>query len=224
MTRRNARTAGLIAAAAVVLLWSAWRIVDARLNVGTAIAAWSLWLVLAVALASAVAYLRELVQHRGASRRVGWRPVPGVALLWIAGLATVAVFGFLMPDAGAASTRQPGAGGRRLDPAPAIADDPVLVADDRQPDHREPDDLGHTDAQRIGVQVSVQGSPGRRPDRGASRPARSRRPQPRGRRPAPPRPRRRAPRRAPLVSHPAPAQRQAPADEVGDTRPGLRRS
>ncbi|HEV7173034.1 hypothetical protein [Pedococcus sp.] len=102
MTRHNARTAGLIAAAAVVLLWSAWRIVDARLNVGTAIAAWSLWLVLAVALASAVAYLRELVQHRGASRRVGWRPVPGVALLWIAGLATVAVFGFLMPGAGAA--------------------------------------------------------------------------------------------------------------------------
>lgn len=104
MTRPNARTAGLIAAAAVVLLWSAWRIVDARLNVGTAIAAWSLWLVLAVAVASAVAYLRELVQHRGASRGVGWRPVPGVALLWIAGLATVAVFGFLMPDAGAASS------------------------------------------------------------------------------------------------------------------------
>lgn len=104
MTRRNARTAGLIAAAVVVLLWSAWRIVDARLNVGTATAAWSLWLVLAVALTSAVAYLRELVQHRGASRRVGWRPVPGVALLWVAGLATVAVFGFLMPDAGAVST------------------------------------------------------------------------------------------------------------------------
>jgi hypothetical protein len=104
VTRPNARTAGLIAAAAVVLLWSAWRIAEARLNVGTAIAAWSLWLLLAVALASAVAYLRELVQHRGASRGVGWRPVPGVALLWIAGLATVAVFGFLMPDAGTAST------------------------------------------------------------------------------------------------------------------------
>ena len=104
MTRRNARTAGLITAAAVILLWSAWRIVDARLNLGTAVAAWSLWLLLAVALASAVAYVRELVQHRDSSRSVGWRPVPGVALVWIAGLATVAVFGFLMPDAGAAST------------------------------------------------------------------------------------------------------------------------
>lgn len=104
MTRRNARFAGLIAAAAVVLLWSAWRIVDARLNTGTAIAAWGLWLVLAAALASAVAYLRELAQHRGSSRRVGWRPVPGVSLLWVAGVATVAVFAFLMPDAGAAAT------------------------------------------------------------------------------------------------------------------------
>lgn len=104
MTHRNARSAGLVAAAVVILLWSAWRIVDARLNTSTAIAAWGLWLVLAVALASAVAYLRELVQHRGSSRRVGWRPVPGVMLLWIAGLSTVGVFGFLMPDAGAAST------------------------------------------------------------------------------------------------------------------------
>jgi hypothetical protein len=131
VTRRNARTAGLIAAAAVVLLWSAWRIVDARLNVGTAIAAWSLWLVLAVALASAVAYLRELVQHRGASRRVGWRPVPGVALLWIAGLATMAVFGFLMPDAGAARTGTQAAmaaGSSRAPASPAPSSSPVTAS------------------------------------------------------------------------------------------------
>lgn len=102
MTRRNALTAGLVAAAAVVLLWSAWRIVQAQLTVGTAVVAWGLWLVLAGAVASAVAYLRELLQQRGTSRRVGWRPLPGVSLLWIAGLATLAVFGFLMPDAAGA--------------------------------------------------------------------------------------------------------------------------
>lgn len=121
MTRRNAPTAGLIAAAVVILLWSGWRIVDARLTVGTGIAAWGLWLVLAVAVASAVAYLRELVQHRGSSRRGGWRPVPGVALLWVAGIATVAVFGFLMPGgAGAhASSQVPVADGSTPAPAPA---------------------------------------------------------------------------------------------------------
>ena len=107
MTRRNAITAGLVAAAVVVLLWSAWRIVQAQLTVGTAVVAWGLWLVLAMAVASAVAYLLELLQQRGTSRRVGWRPLPGVSLLWIAGLATMGVFGFLMPDvAGAHAASQ----------------------------------------------------------------------------------------------------------------------
>lgn len=97
MTRRTTILAGLVTVGLVVLLWGAWRILSAGLSLTTGIAAWVLWLVMAAAFATAAAYLREILDQRAASRNVGWRPVPSIMLLWIAGATTMAVFAFMLP-------------------------------------------------------------------------------------------------------------------------------
>lgn len=97
MPRRTIVTAGLVAAGLGTLLWCAWRIFNAQLTLGTGIAAWALWLVLAAALATAGAYLREVTRHRSSTHAAGWKPLPAVMLLWVAGVSTLAVFAFMLP-------------------------------------------------------------------------------------------------------------------------------
>ena len=99
MTRHNAMVGGLAAAGVGTLGWFAAKIVAAPLPLGASVAAWTLWLIVAAALVTFAAYARELLRHNTALRRGGsWKPLPGLALLWIAGLTALVSFGFVLPD------------------------------------------------------------------------------------------------------------------------------
>ena len=104
MTRHNAMVGVLAAAGVGTLGWFATKIVAAHLPLGAGIAAWTLWLIVAAALVTFAAYARELLRHNTALRRGGsWKPLPGLALLWIAGLTALVSFGFVLPDAPASA-------------------------------------------------------------------------------------------------------------------------
>ena len=109
MTRREAvaraAVVALAAAGGVTLLWSAWRVLTTPLPDAAATAAWMLWVLAVAALVTFVLYLLELVRHGLASRRAGWKPLPSLALLWVAGLTAVVAFGFVLPDRPGESTQ-----------------------------------------------------------------------------------------------------------------------
>lgn len=98
MTRPNALLGVLAAVGVGTLLWLARLIVAADLTVGTSVAAWGLWLLVLLTATTVVAYVRELSRHRHAGGRVaGWRPLPGLVLLWVGGLTAVPVLALMLP-------------------------------------------------------------------------------------------------------------------------------
>ncbi|GAA4722761.1 hypothetical protein GCM10025782_20810 [Pedococcus ginsenosidimutans] len=102
MSRREAvaraTIVALAAAGVVVLLWSAWRVLTTPLPNSAAAAAWTLWVVSVAALVTFVLYLREVARHGLGVGRASWKPLPGVALLWVAGLTALVAFGFVLPE------------------------------------------------------------------------------------------------------------------------------
>ena len=102
MSRREAvaraTIVALAAAGVVVLLWSAWRVLTTPLPNSAAAAAWTLWVVSVAALVTFVLYLREMARHGLGAGRASWKPLPGVALLWVAGLTALVAFGFVLPE------------------------------------------------------------------------------------------------------------------------------
>ncbi|GAA2738888.1 hypothetical protein GCM10009867_32430 [Pedococcus aerophilus] len=110
MTRPKASALAFVGALAAVgvgtLLWSAWLVLTAPLPTGAATAAWVLWLLSVVALVTLVAYLRELVRHGVLERRGSWKPLPGLPLLWVAGLSAVVAFPFVLPERPSGPTQQ----------------------------------------------------------------------------------------------------------------------
>lgn len=109
MTRRETVARGgvvaLAAAGGVTLLWSAWRVLTAPLPDAAATAAWTLWVLAVAALVTFVLYLLELVRHGLSSGGTGWKPLPSLALLWVAGLTAVLAFGFVLPNRPGESTQ-----------------------------------------------------------------------------------------------------------------------
>lgn len=102
MSRREtvarATIVALAAAGVVVLLWSAWRVLTTPLPNAAAAAAWTLWVLSVAALVTFVLYLREMARHGLGAGRGSWKPLPGVALLWVAGLTALVAFGFVLPE------------------------------------------------------------------------------------------------------------------------------
>ena len=102
MTRANVLVGALAAVCVGTLLWCAWLILAADLTLGTSVAAWGLWLLVAAAATTLVAYVRELGRHRHAVTTGGsWKPLPSLVLVWIGGLTAVAVFAFMLPSGAA---------------------------------------------------------------------------------------------------------------------------
>lgn len=113
---------GALAAAGVgTLLWCAWLILTAPLPTGAATAAWVMWLLCVAALVTLVAYLRELVRHRVIAGRGSWKPLPGLLLLWVAGLTALVAFPFALPQRASGPSQQESADGHRSASAPTPA-------------------------------------------------------------------------------------------------------
>lgn len=90
---------GALAAAGVgTLLWCAWLILTAPLPSAAAAASWTLWLLSVAALVTLVAYLREMVRHGNLARASSWKPLPGLVLLWVAGLTALVAVPFMLPE------------------------------------------------------------------------------------------------------------------------------
>ena len=99
MTRPNLFVGTLAAVCVGTLLWCAWLILAADLPRGAHIASWFLWLVSTAAAVTLLAYLREFLAHRDAvGSDAGWKPLPGLVLLWIGGLTALVSFAFILPD------------------------------------------------------------------------------------------------------------------------------
>lgn len=98
------------AAGLATLLWCAWLLVNSSLPLGATVAAWVLWLVAVAAATTLGAYVRELLRYRpDVAAGASWRPLPGLVLLWAAGLATLVAFPFMLPRGEAAAvSRSPG--------------------------------------------------------------------------------------------------------------------
>lgn len=102
MTRPTAIVVALAAGGVGTLLWCAWLILSADLTLDTGIAAWGLWLLVAAAATTLVAYVRELGRHHHSVTKGGsWKPLPSLVLLWVAGATAVGVFLFMMPSSAA---------------------------------------------------------------------------------------------------------------------------
>ncbi len=107
MTRPKVLVGALAAVCVGTLLWCARLILATDLTLGTSIAAWGLWLLVAAAAITLVAYVRELGRHRHSVTSGGsWKPLPSLVLVWIGGLTAVAVFAFMLPSNAAESASQ----------------------------------------------------------------------------------------------------------------------
>ena len=107
MTRPNVLVGALAAVCVGTLLWCARLILATDLTLGTSIAAWGLWLLIAAAAITLVAYVRELGRHRHSVTSGGsWKPLPSLVLVWIGGLTAVGVFAFMLPSNAAESAPQ----------------------------------------------------------------------------------------------------------------------
>ena len=116
MTRPNLSVGVLSAVCVGTLLWCAWLILAADLPRGAHIASWVLWLISTAAAVTLLAYLREFLTHRDvAGSGAGWKPLPGLVLLWIGGLTALVSFAFILPDPAPSSSpaRQDKAGTAR---------------------------------------------------------------------------------------------------------------
>jgi cytoskeletal protein RodZ len=115
VTRPNVLVGALAAVCVGTLLWCAWLILAADLTLGTSIAAWGLWLLVAAAAVTLVAYVRELGRHRHSVTSGGsWKPLPSLVLVWIGGLTAVGVFAFMLPSGAAENADSgPAAEGRQ---------------------------------------------------------------------------------------------------------------
>lgn len=120
MRPRHAFTGVVAAVGGVALLWCAWLVLRANLTTGTTVAVVALWLLAAGAVATLAAYVREVERHRAdrARHRSSAKPLPGLVLLWVAGLTALAAFPFMLSGSSAA-----GATSADPDPAPAGAVD-----------------------------------------------------------------------------------------------------
>ena len=122
---------GVVAAAGVgTLAWSAWKVVVADLPLSASVAAWALWLIVAAAAVTMVGYAGELARHPHTLRDLAsWKPLPGLGLLWIAGLTAAVSFWFVLPSAPASAPTHPaetGASGQHL--APVAPETPTRTA------------------------------------------------------------------------------------------------
>lgn len=120
MRPRHALTGVVAAVGGIALLWCAWLVLRADLTTGTTVAVVVLWLLAAGAVATLAAYVREVERHRAdrARHRSSAKPLPGLVLLWVAGLTALAAFPFMLSESSAA-----GATSADPDPAPAGAVD-----------------------------------------------------------------------------------------------------
>ena len=120
MRPRHALTGVVAAVGGIALLWCAWLVLRANLTTGTTVAVVVLWLLAAGAVATLAAYVREVERHRSdrARHRSSAKPLPGLVLLWVAGLTALAAFPFMLSESSAA-----GATSADPDSAPAGAVD-----------------------------------------------------------------------------------------------------
>lgn len=120
MRPRHAFTGVVAAVGGIALAWCAWLVLRANLTTGTTVAVVVLWLLAAGAVATLAAYVREVERHRAdrARHRSSAKPLPGLVLLWVAGLTALAAFPFMLSESSAA-----GATSADPDPAPAGAVD-----------------------------------------------------------------------------------------------------
>ena len=96
MGPRHVLTGIVAVVVGVALLWCDWLVLRADLTTGTTVAAVLLWLLAAGAVVTIVAFIREVERHRadrrdteGGRRRGAARPLPGLVLLWVAGLTAL---------------------------------------------------------------------------------------------------------------------------------------
>ena len=106
MGRRHALTGLVVTVGGIALLWCAWLVLRADLTTGTTVAVVVLWLLAAGAVATLAAYVREVERHRGARAqlRSSAKPLPGLVLLWVAGLTALAAFPFMLSESSAAGS------------------------------------------------------------------------------------------------------------------------
>ena len=117
MRPRHALTGVVAAVGGIALLWCAWLVLQANLTTGTTVAVVVLWLLAAGAVATLAAYVREVERHRAdrSRHRSSAKPLPGLVLLWVAGLTALAAFPFMLSESSAA-------GAARVQPDSAPAD------------------------------------------------------------------------------------------------------